>query len=88
MGDGVPYPFYLIYLLSSVGAKPDSPTSAHRAEKSMYRNAHTTLNTSVVGIFPAMPEISNMHFTYSLCAVKRRPREEHPLNAHFVIHAK
>ncbi len=39
MGDGVPYPFYLIYLLSSVGAKPDSPTSAHRAEKSMYRNA-------------------------------------------------
>ena len=66
MGDGVPYPFYLIYLLSSVGANLIRPLR-HIVPKNLCI---------------AMPEISNMHFTYSLCAAKRRPREDRPLNAH------
>ena len=36
------------------------------------------LDPVVVGVLPATPEISNMHFIYSLCAVKGRPREDRP----------
>ena len=32
----------------------------------------------VVGALPTTPEIFNMHFTYSLCAVRGRPREDRP----------
>ena len=36
------------------------------------------LDPVVVGALPTTPEISNMHFTYSLCAVRGRPREDRP----------
>ncbi|MFC2413131.1 MAG: hypothetical protein ACFNQF_03865 [Bacteroides sp.] len=45
-------------------------------------NAHF-VNHIVARALPATPEISNMHFTYSLCAVKRRPRENRPIR-HYV----
>jgi|GEM_PF-5074558 len=49
------------------------------------RNAHF-LDCVIVVAFPATPQIPNMYFTYSLCAVKRRPRENRPKmrNAHFL----
>ena len=36
------------------------------------------LDPVVVGALPTTPEIFNMHFTYSLCAVRGRPREDRP----------
>ena len=36
------------------------------------------LDPVVVGALSTTPEISNMHFTYSLCAVRGRPREDRP----------
>ena len=36
------------------------------------------LDPVVVGALPTTLEISNMHFTYSLCAVRGRPREDRP----------